>query len=149
MSVKSKYNPPQAPAAAVFAAAALLIVFIVVIFRADDSINQANLEYISSYGWQVEEKPADIAYLTIPEEFDAVFNAYNKIAGEGGFDLKSYAGTRAVRYSYTVTNHPESDSGLIRINIFICREKIVAADISSLAPGGFIKPIDYADPNHT
>lgn len=123
------------------AAAAVLIIFILIFFGTDDKINKSNLEYISSFGWQVDEKPCDIAYLTVPNEFDAVFSAYNNIVKDGGFDLSQYTGAHIVRYSYKVYNHRDSDSGLVRINIFLLRGKIISADISSLAPNGFVQAL--------
>lgn len=125
----------------IFLAALCFIAVIILMFRADDDINRSNLEYISSFGWQVDEKPVDIAYLTIPKNFDSVFSAYSEVAQSGGFDLSACAGIRVVRYSYTVLNHKDSDGGLIRINIFLSKNKIVCADICSLAPDGFVLPL--------
>lgn len=121
--------------------AAVLIAFIAIFYSADNETNSVNTEYINSCGWQVEERCADISYITIPEEFDAVFSAYNDIIKEGGFNLTPYKGMRAVRYTYIVTNHPDSDSRLIRINIIVCKDKIISADISSLGQNSFIEPL--------
>ncbi len=139
MSVK--HNAQRRIPAILILAALFLIAVIIMLLRVDNDINRANLEYIHSYGWQVAEKPVDIAYLTIPEEFDLVFSAYNEVAASGGFDLTAYAGIRVVRYSYRVLNHRDSDRGLIRINIFLSKDEIVCADICSLAPDGFVLPI--------
>ena len=125
-----------------FAVFSLLTIFVILIsFKADDETNKSNLKFISEYKWEVDEKPVDIIHITIPSEFDPVFSAYSKILSRDGFDLSAYRGKRAVRYSYNVTNHRESANGLIRINIIICDDKIIAADISSIASDGFILPI--------
>ncbi len=124
--------------------AALLSVIIMVLFGSDSKVNNSNLEYIRSLGWQVDEKCADISYLTIPSEFDSVFLAYNNIISNGGFDLTEYKGCRAVRYSYTVLNFTNVPNEPVRINLFIYKGKIISADISSLSPEGFIKALTAA-----
>ena len=126
----------------VFAIFSILTIFaILIFFKADNEINKSNIEFINGYKWEVEEKPTDIVHITIPEEFDPVFAAYSKIVSRDGYDLNIYRGKGATRYSYKVINHRDSNSGLIRINITVCDNKIIAADISSLAADGFILPI--------
>ena len=115
---------------------------IVLLFSADNNVNRANLEFIASYGWRADEKPTEIAHLTIPEEFDVVYETYNHLEKEAGFDLTSHKGIRVTRYSYRILNHRESDSGLIRANLFVSKDGIVAADICSLALDGFMIPIN-------
>lgn len=120
---------------------ALIIVLIMVLHSSDLRINKANIEFIQSYGWQTEDSPEDISSVTIPKEFDEVYNAYNSIAASSGFDISPYKGIKAMRYSYKVLNHSSSDTGLVRANVFVVKNKIAAADISSLEIGGFIQPI--------
>ena len=146
MSAKSKKSPHLHIQALFITAAAVLIILIIIFFGADNKINRSNIEYISSFNWRVVEKPCDIAYLTVPNEFDTVFSAYNDIVKEAGFDLSRYKGAHITRYSYTVVNHRDSDSGLIRINIFVHKGKIISADISSLAKDGFIRPLSADSP---
>lgn len=131
------------PGKLLFALTALALVgVIMLLFGADSKVNQANLEFIRSYGWEVEDSPEEISRLTIPSEFDAVFDAYNTAVSAAGFDLTLYKGVNATRYTYRVLNHKDSDTGLIRIHVFVTKEGIAAADICSLAPGGFILPIN-------
>lgn len=124
-----------------FTAALLTVFVILLLFKMDSDLNKKNIEFISSYGWQTESEPIDTASITIPREFDAVYETYNTICQSSGFDLNGYKGARATRYSYKVLNHEESGSGLIRANVFVVKNNIVAADISSLKSGGFIQPI--------
>lgn len=126
-------------------AAAAVVGIIILMFGADRKTNDENLEFIRSYGWQAEERPEEITRLTIPAEFDPVLSAYNGIQQSSGLDLAPYRGVKAVRYSYRILNHAESDSGLIRANLFVTKEGIVAADLCSLKLGGFIQPISSAD----
>lgn len=126
----------------IFATFSILTIFaILIFFKADSKINESNISFINAYNWEVEENPADIAHITVPADFDPVFSAYSKIVSRDGYELNMYRGKRATRYSYKVLNHKDSDSGLIRINIIICDDNIIAADISSLAADGFVLPI--------
>lgn len=122
--------------------AALLTAFIMILFGTDNKVNKSNIEYIRSFGWEVEEMCTDITYITIPEEFDSIFSAYNDIVSRGGYDLSPYKGNRAVRYSYIVLNYPSAQYKSVRINILLCHGKIVAADISSYGSNGFVEPLD-------
>ena len=122
--------------------ALLLVGLILLFFGADSKVNQKNLDLIHSYGWEVADTPEEVVRLTIPKAFDSVFSAYNTTVNSGGFDLTPYQGTSASRYTYRVLNHKDSKSGLIRIHIFVTKSGIAAADICSLAPNGFLLPIN-------
>lgn len=121
--------------------AALIISTIFFLFSADNNINDKNIEYIRSFGYEAEPQPTEIAHLTIPKEFDVIYETYNAIEKEAGFDLNEYRGIRATRYTYKITNHPDSDSGLIRANVFVHNGEIIAADLCSLDIGGFMQPL--------
>lgn len=121
--------------------ALITVGIIMFFFRSDSKTNQKNLEYINSFGWEVNETPEEIVRLTIPDTFDTVYNAYNDLGKAGGFDLDLYKGSGATRYSYRVLNHINSPNGLIRINLFLIKGEIAAAFIYSLEPDGFIAPI--------
>lgn len=119
----------------------ILSLFIFILFYKDNSTNITNIEYINNCGYTVEEKYSDLAYITIPEEFNSVFSAYNEVIREGGYDLSQYKGMLAVRYSYTVTNLPDIPKQTARINIILCKDKIISADLSIYDADGYIKAI--------
>lgn len=136
----SKHNNLQSFFISLF----VVSVFIIIIFclyKSDYNINNSNITFINSYGWLVEPKPEEITRLSVPRDFNDLYSFYNALEASAGFDLTPYKGKNAVRYSYKVLNHSNSDTGLIRANVFITKDKIVAADISSLEIGGFIQPI--------
>jgi len=121
---------------------AVVLIVIIIAFHSMDSAENAKIvEYIESLGWEIEQTPIEISHLTIPQNFDAIFETYNAYQKEAGFDLTSFKGARATRYSYRVLNHRYSDSNTVRANMIVVNGKIVAADISSNAPDGFIHAI--------
>ena len=125
-----------------FLCALLMAGVIILFFGADRDVNNTNLELIRSHGWQVEAEPKEISHLTIPSAFDSVFDAYNRVIGGAGFDLTPYQGVRATRYTYQVQNHEDSAGGMVVIHVFVTKNRVIAADITSLAKDGFLRPIN-------
>ena len=49
--------------------------------------NSQRVTFLAQYGWEVEEEPVEIRDVTIPEEFDQVYQQYGFLcgfAGQGG-----------------------------------------------------------------
>lgn len=121
---------------------AIIIAVIFMLFGVDSGANARVVEYIGGYGWEVEQTPCEISHLTIPREFDIVYSTYNSLNKTAGFDLEPYKGARVTRYTYKVLNHELSATGLIRANVLVYKNEVIAADISSLSAGGFMTPIN-------
>ena len=99
--------------------------------------NEDRIALIKSYGWDVEETPAEEAKVTIPAEFDRVMENYNQIQRQQGFDLSKYRNRDMMRYTYRITNYPDYD-GTVYCNLLIYKNRVVAADICSSDVNGFI-----------
>lgn len=98
------------------------------------------LTFISKYGWQVDEEPLEVRDVIIPETFDEVYNNYNKIQLEQGFNLEKYAGQRVKRWTYTIRNYPDtlSTDDFIRINILVSDGLVIGGDVCSVKIDGFM-----------
>lgn len=128
------------------ASAAVLTLVILGFFGMDGRTNSMVVEYLNSLGWQVGDRPVEISHFKIPDEFDTVFYTYNAFQLEAGFDLSGYCGARVARYSYAVRNHSRSETGEVRANVYVHKQKIVAADISQSGRDGFMQPVtDMSD----
>lgn len=103
--------------------------------QADD--NQNRVEFLTKLGWQVSADAVEVADVVIPLEFDEVYQNYNQIQQEQGFDLSQYAGYQVKRYSYEVYNHPSGDE-FVRANLLVYKEKLVGGDVCSLRLDGFM-----------
>lgn len=104
--------------------------------------NDARIAYLATYGWQVEPEPESIEEVVIPQEFSDVFEKYNAIQLEQGFDLEKQKGQRVKRYTYIVTNYPD-EPDYVRANLFVCKGKVVAGDICSLrVQDGFLHGLE-------
>ena len=92
--------------------------------------NQDRVDYLASYGWQVEEEPLATQELLIPEEMDDSYAEYLALQAQQGFDLKKYAGKRVKRYTYEVLNYPTGEAG-IQANLLICKNTVVGGEVLS------------------
>lgn len=95
------------------------------------------LEFIRSFGWEIEEEPVEMLEVIIPKEFDSVYEEYNSIQKKQDFDLSKFAGKRCRRYSYVITNHPTAEEE-IRIHILVYKNKVIGGDVCSTLPDGTI-----------
>ena len=123
----------------------LVIISVVVIAYAFVVYSGENdaIEFLSYYGWQVDEKPIESAQVYIPEVFDTVFEDYNVLQLEAGLDLRQYRGLRGTRYTYKVLNYPQ-DIENVRANVIVIDGKSVGGDISTVALDGFMHSLKYS-----
>lgn len=105
--------------------------------KAAGKTNDQRMEFIKSFGWEVNPEEAEVMEVIIPKEFDDVYKDYNSIQKMQGFDLSKYAGKRCKRYSYDILNYPNGVEN-VRINLLIYKDKIVGGDVCTLNAGGFM-----------
>ncbi len=103
--------------------------------------NAERIALLKSYGWEVEETPAEEAKITIPAEFDSVMENYNAIQKSQGFDLSKHKNRDMTRYTYRITNY-EGYEGTVYANLLVYKNRIVGGDICSSDVNGFIHGLD-------
>ncbi len=126
---------------AMFVFALILLAVIIGLFSIDNSTNRMIREYLENIGWQTEASPTEISHLTIPENFDAVYQTYNSVQTASGFDLEPFKGKNVARYSYRVLNHKRSADSEVIVSVFVYDSRIIAADICSTDSNGFMHGI--------
>ena len=99
--------------------------------------NEERIAFLAQFGWEVAPTPTESTTVTIPKEFDKVFTAYNEIQKAQGLDLGRYKNKRVTRYTYEITNY-EGYEGKVYANLIMYKNKVVAADITSADPYGFV-----------
>ena len=122
-------------------AAIAIITFVFVAFAND--INERNIEFLSSYGWLVENTPIERVNTTLPAVPDDVFNAYNRLQIEAGLDLTSHLGKSCVRYTYKVLNYPKDVGEIVRANVLTSGGIIIAGDIMTVSSDGFMHSLVF------
>ena len=99
--------------------------------------------FIKNFGIEIDEGSEEEVAFRMPESFDRVILGYNELQKKQGLDLSKYENKRVTRYTYKVTNY-KSD-GEVYANLFVYRGKIVACDLSSADPSGFVIPLTLVD----
>ena len=99
--------------------------------------NEGRIAFLEAYGWQISPEPLETQQVIIPKEFPEVYQDYNALQLEQGFDLTAYAGRQVTRYSYELLNHPSGQSD-VRVNLLVCGQKLIGGDICSLRLDGFM-----------
>ena len=99
--------------------------------------NDQRLAYIASFGWEVEPEPVEIMEIVIPSEFDSLYEEYNAMQMELGYDLSRHAGRRGKRFTYVVTNYPGQDQD-VRLNLLVRDNRVIGGDVYSTGGEGFM-----------
>ena len=101
----------------------------------DAGTNEERIAFLSSYGWTVEEAPAETQEVRVPEEFNEVFTRYNQLQQSQGFDLTELAGKTLRRYVYTITNYPGGADNCYA-TVLVYKNKVVGGDVNCASQGG-------------
>ncbi len=102
--------------------------------------NEDRLAFISQFGISVAGEAKESETFAIPENFDRITAQYNEIQKEQGLDLTKYKNKKVTRYTYSVSDY-EGYDGEVNVNLIIYRNTVIACDISSELPTGFVKPL--------
>lgn len=106
--------------------------------RPDGSTAERRIEYIRSFGWDVDIAPTSITEIRIPAVFDEAYEQYNALQREQGFDLRKYKACYAYKYTYDIRNYAEPSPVPICASLIVCEGKIIGADISSAEADGLV-----------
>ncbi len=98
--------------------------------------NQDRISFLKKYGWEVEAEAKEVVDITIPINFDPIYEKYNQLQISEGLDLEKYKGKTVKKYTYLVNNY-EYD-GVVLANLLIYKEKVIGGDISSASVDGFL-----------
>lgn len=105
--------------------------------------NEDRIAYLNGLGWQVSESPVTTEELLMPETFDESYDDYLALQSGQGFDLTRYCGKRIKRYTYEVTNYPDSTVG-VQAALLVYRSRVIGGQLQA-ADGSFVLPL--AAPN--
>ena len=99
--------------------------------------------FIERFGIKVLREGREEMSFAMPENFDRVILGYNELQKKQGLDLSKYARKKVTRYTYKVTNY--DSEGDVYASLFVYRGKIIACDLSSASPDGFVTPLTLVD----
>ena len=85
-------------------------------------------------------EPKESVTFSVPEDFDKVIAGYNELQKSQGLDISKYKNKKVTRYTYEIDGYGDY-KGPVNINLIVYRNTVVACDISSADPTGFIEPL--------
>ncbi len=122
-----------------YAFAVIIIALITIAFAVfATDIDEINAEFLSEYGWEIDEECIEFSDIIIPDPFDLVYENYNKMQLESGFDLRPYKGMKGKRYTYIVKNYPIKLDEEVHANVICIDSKPIGGDICTVSLDGFM-----------
>lgn len=111
------------------------------------SDNEERTKFLQDLGWEISETETDVKVVNIPEEFNMVYSAYNKIQKQQGFNLAKHKGDTVEIYTYEVYNYPEKPDNVVA-HLIICDGVLIGGDVCCTELDGFMQglmPIKQED----
>lgn len=99
---------------------------------------EERVEFISQFGIKVDDEPVETEEFRVPENFDRVISGYNEIQKSQGLDLLKYKNKKVTRYTYQTEDYNGKPAF---VNLIIYKGTVIACDVSSTDPNGFIEPL--------
>lgn len=129
------------------AVAAVVIALILLLGNSSDATdtaapavsgNDARVEFLKGFGWEVAASPTESGQVKIPEQPSEVFDRYNQLQKSQGYDLTQYAGKTAMRYVYKVTNYPGATDP-VYATVLVYKNQIIGGDITDTSATGVVQ----------
>lgn len=102
--------------------------------------NEDRIEFISQFGISVDGEADESVTFSVPEDFDAVISGYNEIQKSQGLDISKYKNKKVTRYTYEIDGYGDY-KGPVCVNLIIYKNAVIACDVSSADPDGFVEPL--------
>lgn len=102
------------------------------------SSNDARVQFLKDFGWEVSASPVESGQVRIPEEQTEVYQRYNALQKSQGYDLSQYAGKTVMRYVYKVNNYPNATEP-VYATLLVYKNQIIGGDITDTAAKGVIQ----------
>ncbi len=130
------------------AAVAAVIIALVLLFGGDGSSaptgapavsgNDARVEFLKGFGWDVSSSPTQSGQVKIPQSGDQVFDRYNALQKSQGYDLAPYAGKTVMRYVYKINNYPGAVDP-VYATVLIYKNQIIGGDVTNTGAKGVMQ----------
>lgn len=128
-----------------------IILLVAVIWKAGNATAATNLNqsdekvidkiaFIENLGYTVDRTVKEESKeINVPTTFSGMYEKYQQIQLEGGYDLTKYAGMTVTVYAYKLVYQGRSD---VYAHLVIYNETVIGGDIAALSVSdGFIYPL--------
>ncbi len=102
--------------------------------------NEDRIRFIAQFIPEISGEEKEKAEFSVPENFDRILMSYNEIQKAQGLDITKYKNKKVTRYTYELPSYGDYD-GAVYVNLIIYRGTVIACDVSSADPRGFVKPL--------
>lgn len=102
------------------------------------SSNDARVQFLKDFGWEVTTSPTETSQVKIPEESTEVFDRYNNLQKSQGYDLSDYAGKTVMRFVYKINNYPGATEP-VYATLLVYKNKVIGGDVTDTAAKGQIR----------
>ena len=99
------------------------------------SNNDARVQFLKDFGWDVTTSPAETSQVKIPEASTEVFDRYNNLQKSQGYNLTDYAGKTVMRFVYKINNYPGATEP-VYATLLIYKNKVIGGDVTDTAAKG-------------
>ncbi len=93
-------------------------------------------EFLESLGWEVSAIPLEAREVTVPLEWTSVYEEYNGLQKQQGFDLTRYKGDTVKVTTWLILNY-EGNPDVVA-TLMTKDGVLIAGDIQSMELGGFM-----------
>ena len=97
---------------------------------------KARVAYLESCGWKVESPAMKEETILLPKSFSPVFEEYNELQKQQGFDLSRYSGKEVKLYTYKIVDSRLGDNVLA--SLYVSNGCVIGGDVHSTALDGFM-----------
>ncbi len=104
---------------------------------------KARQEFFKEMGWEVSTEYDECKVVIIPEKFNDVYENYNKLQKEQGFDLEKFKGKTVEIYTYRVKNYPDHEENIVA-NLMVYEGELIGGDVSCVEIDGFMQGLKKA-----
>ncbi len=101
------------------------------------STTEKRTAFLAQCGWEVDPATEQAQEILIPERFSAVYDSYNDLQRQQGYDLSKFCGRTCTLYAYTVTNYRDKEQTVIA-DLYVYKNQIIGGDIHSTNLNGFM-----------
>ena len=104
--------------------------------------NDARVEFLKGFGWEVATSPVESGQVRIPQEQSQIFARYNELQKSQGYDLNQYAGEAVMRYVYKVENYPGATAP-VYATLLVHKNQVIGGDVTNTSASGIIQSFRY------
>ena len=97
---------------------------------------KGRVAYLENCGWKVESPAIKEETILIPKSFSPVFEEYNNLQKQQGFDLSRYSGKEVKLYTYKIVNSKLGENVLA--SLYVYNGCVIGGDVHSTALDGFM-----------